>query len=84
VAKVITLTTLSFLISCKLSFPIVGLKMNSLPSLALKYLNKIVVLCILGIHRAHVPIPRRNCPIYHQFYFCWSMNVQKMMIPATS
>jgi hypothetical protein len=35
-AKVTTLTSLSLLISCKLSFTIVGLKMSSLPALALK------------------------------------------------
>jgi hypothetical protein len=31
-----TLTPLSLLISCKLSFPIVGLKMSSLPTSAMK------------------------------------------------
>jgi hypothetical protein len=35
VAKFTNLTPLSLLISCKLSFPIVGLKMSSLPTLAL-------------------------------------------------
>jgi hypothetical protein len=34
------LTPASLLISCKLSFPIVGLKMSSLPTLALKSLNE--------------------------------------------
>jgi hypothetical protein len=37
VAKFDKLTPLSLLISCKLSFPTVGLKMSSLPTLALKY-----------------------------------------------
>jgi hypothetical protein len=40
VAKFTTLTPLSLLILCKLSFPIVGLKMSSLPTLALKSPNK--------------------------------------------
>jgi hypothetical protein len=43
VAKFTTLTPLSLLISCKLSFPIVGLKMSSLPTLAFKSPNKIFV-----------------------------------------
>jgi hypothetical protein len=43
VAKFTTLTPLSLLISCKLSFPIVGLKMSSLPTLAFKSHNKIVI-----------------------------------------
>jgi hypothetical protein len=38
--KVYYLTPLSLLIWCKLSFPIVGLKMSSLPTLALKSLAK--------------------------------------------
>jgi hypothetical protein len=41
VAKCTTLTPLSLLISCKRSFPIVGLKMFSLPTLAFKSPNKI-------------------------------------------
>jgi hypothetical protein len=40
VAKFTTLTPLSLLISSKLSFPIVALKMSSLPTLALKSLKK--------------------------------------------
>jgi hypothetical protein len=39
--KVCSLTPLSLLISCKLSFPIVCLKMSSLPTLALKSPNRI-------------------------------------------
>jgi hypothetical protein len=38
---------LSLLILCKLSFPVVGLKMSSLPTLALKS-NRIFI-CYLGI-----------------------------------
>jgi hypothetical protein len=41
--KVYYLTPLSLLISCKLSFPIVGLKMSSLPTFALKSPNRIFV-----------------------------------------
>jgi hypothetical protein len=41
VAEFTTQTPLSLLISCKFSFPIVGLKMSSLPTLALKLPNKI-------------------------------------------
>jgi hypothetical protein len=41
VAKFTNPTPLSLLISCKLSFPIVGLKMSSLPTLALKSPNRI-------------------------------------------
>jgi hypothetical protein len=39
--KFTTLIQLSLLISCKRSFPVAGLKMSSLPTLALKYPNKI-------------------------------------------
>jgi hypothetical protein len=37
-----TTAPLSLLISCKLSFPVVGLKMLSLPTSALKSSNKIL------------------------------------------
>jgi hypothetical protein len=47
-----SLTPLSLLISGKLSFPIVGLKMSSLPTLALKSPNKFSY-GILGIYRIH-------------------------------
>jgi hypothetical protein len=47
VAKFTNLTPLSLLISCKLSFQIVGLKMSSLRTLALKSPNRILV-CYLG------------------------------------
>jgi hypothetical protein len=43
VAKFTNVTPLSLLISCKLSFPIVGLKMSSLPTLALKSPNRIFI-----------------------------------------
>jgi hypothetical protein len=41
VAKFTNLTPLSLQISCKLSFPIVGLKMSSLPTLVLKSRKRI-------------------------------------------
>jgi hypothetical protein len=42
-AKYTTLTKLSLLISCKFLFQIVGLKMSSLPALALKSQNNILI-----------------------------------------
>jgi hypothetical protein len=62
-AKFTNVTPLSLLILYKLSFPIVGLKMSSLPTLALKSLNR-----IYGIYQTHIPIPHRRCPSHHQFY----------------
>jgi hypothetical protein len=47
VAKFTNLTPLSLLISCKFAFPIVGFKMSSLPILALKSHNSILM-CYLG------------------------------------
>jgi hypothetical protein len=41
VAKLTSLTPLSLLVVCRLSFPIVGLKMSSLPTLALKSTNTV-------------------------------------------
>jgi hypothetical protein len=46
VAKLTTLTPLSLLISCKISFPIVGLKTSSLPTFALK--SKKIFIWYLG------------------------------------
>jgi hypothetical protein len=43
VAKFANLTPLSLVFSYKLSFPIVGLKMSSLPTLALKTPNRIFI-----------------------------------------
>jgi hypothetical protein len=39
--KITTLTPLSLLISCELSFPIVGVKISYLPTCALKSRNRI-------------------------------------------
>jgi hypothetical protein len=63
VAKFASLTPLSLLISCKLSLPIVSLKMSSLPTLALKFSYG-----IFGIYQTHVPVPRRSCPSHYQCY----------------
>jgi hypothetical protein len=43
VGKFTTLTPLSLLISCKLSFPVVGLKISPQPTLALKSPNRILI-----------------------------------------
>jgi hypothetical protein len=67
VAKLTTLTPLSLLVACRLSFPIVGLKMSSLPTLALKSPNKISY-GTSGIYQKPVLVPHRTCPLYHQFY----------------
>jgi hypothetical protein len=48
VAKFTNLTPLSLLISCKLSFPYVSLKMPSLPTLALKSQNFYMVFVEFG------------------------------------
>jgi hypothetical protein len=64
VTKFTTLIPLSILILCKLSFPSVGLKMFSLPTLALNSPNKNVY----GVYRIHILVPRRSPPPYHQFY----------------
>jgi hypothetical protein len=53
VAKFTNLTQLSLLISCKLSFLIVGLKMSSLSTLALKFINKLSYLGNLSYTRSN-------------------------------
>jgi hypothetical protein len=75
VAKVSILLSLSLLILCKLSFPIVGLKMSSLPTSAVKSPKKIFVWYLGGF-------------IEYMFQFlievvfdinyilCFSMNIQ--------
>jgi hypothetical protein len=49
----ITLTPLSLLISCKLSFPIVGLKMSFLPTFALKSPSKIFMWYLGKVSNTH-------------------------------
>jgi hypothetical protein len=66
-AKFTTLTPLSLIISSKLSFPIMDLKMSSLPTLALKSPNTIVE-WYLGVYGIYLPIPHRSCISQHWFY----------------
>jgi hypothetical protein len=64
-AQFTTLSPLSLLISCELSFSIVILKLSSLPTSNLRTKFS----CdIYGISQMYVPIPHRNCPSYQQFY----------------
>ena len=59
VVKFTKITPLSLVILCKLFFPIVGLKITSCPTLALKSPNS--VLCdIWEIYREFVPIPHKS------------------------
>jgi hypothetical protein len=53
VEKFTNLTPLSLLISCKLSFPIVSLKMSSLPTLALKSPNRIFKWYLGNVSNTH-------------------------------
>jgi hypothetical protein len=60
----------------KFSFPMVGLKMSSLPTLPIKSPDKIFMLYREFIETSLYII---------SFIFCWSMNVQNNgMTPATS
>jgi hypothetical protein len=67
VTKFTSLTPLTLLISCKLSFPIAGLKMSSFPTLALKSPNKIFMWYSRN-YQIYVPIPHRSCLSHHQFH----------------
>jgi hypothetical protein len=54
-------------ISCKLLFPIIGLKISSLPTLELKYPKKLSC----GTYRIdllEILIPHRSCTPHHQFH----------------
>jgi hypothetical protein len=53
VAKFDTVFLFSILILCKLLFPIVGLKMSFLPTLALKSPNKILVCYLWKLSNTH-------------------------------
>jgi hypothetical protein len=68
VAKFTTLTPLTLLISSKLSFPSVDLKMSSLPNLAMKSPNLNFHMYLGNLSNTHIPIPHRSCPLHHQFY----------------
>jgi hypothetical protein len=65
VAKFTNLTPLSLPILCKLSFAIAGLKISSLPTVALKSLNRILV---FREFIKHDPIFHKSCASHHQFY----------------
>jgi len=66
VAKFTILKQLSLISRCKLSFPIVGWKISSLPSFALKSPNR----RFNGIEendRKSAVIPDKNCPLNYHF-----------------
>jgi hypothetical protein len=83
VAEFITLTPLSLLILCKLSFPIVGLNMFALPTLALKYPNKIIIWYLGNLSNIHSNSSYKLLHIIHVILY-WDMNVQNDMKPVTS
>jgi hypothetical protein len=76
VAKFITLTPVFLLISCKLSFPIVGLEIFSLHSFALKLPDKIFM-SYLETDQKHASVPHRSCPLYHSLIFALGLHIQK-------
>jgi hypothetical protein len=53
VAKFTTLTPLSLLTSCKISFLVVGLKMSSLPTLTIKSPHKIFIWYFGNVENIH-------------------------------
>jgi hypothetical protein len=67
VAKFTTLTPLSLLSSCKLSFPIVGLKVSSLPNFAVKFPNRIFM-WYWGKWSNTCSNSYTICPLGHHFY----------------
>jgi hypothetical protein len=67
VAKFATLTPLPLLISYESSFPIVGLKISSLPTFALKSTDKMFMLCLWN-DQIHILIPHRSCPLHHHSF----------------
>jgi hypothetical protein len=73
VAKFTTLTLLLLLISCKRSFPIVGLKMLSLLTLALISHKKIFVWDLGSLSNIHSILIEA---VFHviNFFLCWGMN----------
>jgi hypothetical protein len=82
--KFTNLTPLSLLIHCKLSFPIVSLKISSLPTLTLKSPNRIFMWYLGNLSNMFQLLIEVVLHII-SFIFCWSMNVQNNdMTPATS
>jgi hypothetical protein len=67
VAKFTTLTPLELLISCKFSFQIGGLKMFSLPTLAVKSRNLNVRMLLREFFQRYFPIPHRSYLSHLQF-----------------
>jgi hypothetical protein len=85
VAKFINLTPLALLISCELSFSIVGLKMSSLPTLALKSPSRIFLWYLGNLSNTRSEFLVEAVLSIISFIFCSSMNVQNNDItPATS
>ena len=66
VAKFTILTPLSSLFWCKLSFPIVGLKISSLPTFALKSLKRIFVWYLAKLSKTFSNCSRQ-CLMNHHF-----------------
>jgi hypothetical protein len=64
VAKFITLTPLSLLASCRLSLPIIGLKMSSLSAILLAKFSY----GTWGIDQIPVIVLRKRYPLYHHIY----------------
>jgi hypothetical protein len=68
VAKCTTPTALSLIILCKPSFPVVGLKISSQPSLTVKFPNKMFIWYLGNISNTCFNSSYRSCPPHHQFY----------------
>jgi len=67
VVKFTTQNSLSLLISCKLSFLIVGLKVSFLPTFTLKSPNQIFMWCFRNWLHTHYS-PSQKLSLYHDFY----------------
>jgi hypothetical protein len=76
VAKFATLIPLSLLISCKLSIPIVGLKVSSLPTLTLKSPNRILLWYLGNLSKTLFKFLVEALLYIINFAFCWGMKVQ--------
>jgi hypothetical protein len=66
-AEFTTVTPLSLLTSRKLSVPIVGLKISSLPYLYRNLITKFLS-GTSGIDPVHALVPRKSYPLYHHFH----------------
>jgi hypothetical protein len=78
-----SISTLSLLTSCKLSFQIVGLKMFSLPTLILKSHNQKNHMVFREFIQQFQLLIEAVLHIIN-FIFRWDMNIQNNMPPATS